>query len=146
MALGDLTKELARQALGNPAKDVLDALRPADLSRISENVKSEKPVASGPVDSVCAAILGQIQAMQKALKEDQELVVLFSSGTETVRVLEFYAPSWHVMVLTGIDTNKNVTRVISPVASLQLICKVMTVPPPAKPTRVGVIVPKPKPE
>ena len=61
--------------------------------------------------------------MQKALKEDEELVVLCSSAGETIRVLEFFVPSWNVLVLTGIDTEKNITRIITPVESLQLVCK-----------------------
>src|SRR2546423_7163970 len=104
MALGELTKGLAQQALGS--------LRAPDA-----------PAAQG--DNLCATIFGQIQAMQKALKDDQELIVLFSDGTETVRVQEFYAPSSQVVVLTGIDSQKNVTRVISPIASMRFICKIV---------------------
>jgi hypothetical protein len=145
MSLGDLTKQLASQALGNPVKDVLDALRPPDLSRISETVRNSKP-QGGPGENLGATILGQVQAMQKAAKEDEELLVLFSQTGEPVRVLEFFVPSWQLMVLTGIDTEHNVTRVIAPVESLQLVCKVVKVQPPAKPVRVGFIAPRPKPE
>ena len=134
MAFGEIAKQLA-----------LEALRPPELSSISESLRSAKPAASGQAESVGAAILGQVQAMQKALKEDQELVVLCTAGGETIRVLEFYLPSWQVAVLTGIDTAKNVTRVISPVESLQLICKPMRAAA-AKPVRIGFITPKPKTE
>jgi hypothetical protein len=146
MGLGDLTKQLAQQALRNPVSDVLDALRPPDLSRISEAIQGPKSSPSGPVDNLGATMLGQVQAMQKALKEDEELVVLFNSGVETVRVLEIFVPTWQVVVLTGIDAGKNVTRVVSPVQSVQLICKVMKVQPPATPARIGFVVPKPKPD
>jgi hypothetical protein len=63
MALGDLAKQLAEQALPNPVKTVMDALRPPDLSHISEAVRATK--AAGPVqpDNICATILGQVQAM-----------------------------------------------------------------------------------
>ena len=144
MALGELTKALAEQALRNPVKDVLDALRPSDLSGISETLRGTKPAGPGGGEGVGAVIIGQVQAMQKALKEDQELVVLFQAGTETVRVLEVFVPSWNVIVLTGIDTEKNITRVISPVESLQLVCKVMKVQTPATPARVNFITPKAK--
>lgn len=146
MALGQLTKALAEQAIRNPVKDVLDSLRPADLTGISDALRSSRPAGPGPGESVGAILIGQVQAMQKALKEDQELVVLYQAGAETVRVLEFFVPSWNVFVLTGIDTEKNITRVISPVESLQLICKVMKVQAPAKPARVGFVTPKPKSE
>jgi len=125
MALGELTKQLAQQAFS----DVLDA----------------KP---GPAqaDNVGSTILGQIQAMQNALKEDQELLVLVSAGAEPIRVLEVFAPSWRVVVLTGIDTNKNVTRVISPIESTQLVCKVVKAQPAVKPIRIAFITPKAKAE
>jgi len=132
MALGDLTKQLAQQALSSSMKDVLEA--------------GAKP--AGPVqgENVCATIVGQVQAMQNALKEDQELIVLVNAGAETIRVLEFFVPSWRVLVLTGIDTNKNITRIVSPVESTQLICKVMKAQSSAKPVRIAFITPKPKSE
>lgn len=143
MALGDLAKQLAQQAIQNPVKDVIDALRPPDLSTISESLRTAKPAAQTPTENICATLLGQVQAMQKALQDNEELVVLFHAGAETIRVLEFFVPSWHVVVLTGIDTGKNVTRVISQVESVQLVCKAMKVQPPAKPIRIGFRTPKP---
>jgi len=124
MALGEITKQLATQAIG----DLLD---------------SEKPAAApAQPEKLHATILAQVQGMQKALKEDQELVVLFSAGSETVRVLEIFVPSPQVFVLSGIDAQKNTTRVISPVASTQLVCKVMKVQPPARPAKVTIVSPK----
>lgn len=125
MALGEITKQLATQAIG----DLLD---------------SEKPAAApGQPEKLHTAILAQVQGMQKALKEDQELMILFSTGAETIRILEIFVPSPQVFVLSGIDAQKNTTRVISPVASTQLVCKVMKVQAPARPARVGIILPKP---
>ena len=126
MALGELAKQLAQQAL-------VDQMSP-------------KPSTPAPLESAGAIMLGQIQAMQKACKEDEELVVLFRSGSETIRVLEFIVPSWPVLVLAGVDEAKNTTRVVSTAESLQLVCKVMKVQPPGKPARLGFRVPKPKPE
>jgi hypothetical protein len=135
MALGSLTKQIAQQAL-------LDSLRPADAAQVSESLKTNRPVAASG-ENVCAVILGQIQAMQKAVKEDEELVVLLHNGLETIRVLEIYVPSWNVAVLTGIDSERNLTRVIAPSDNLQLICKVMKVQAGAKPVKVTLIAPKP---
>jgi len=124
MALGEITKQLATQAIG----DLLD---------------SDKPTAaSGQPEKLHATILGQIQAMQKALKEDQELVVLFNAGSESIRVLEIFVPSPQVFVLSGIDSQKNTTRVIVPVSNVQLVCKVGKVLPPARPAKVGFVLPK----
>ena len=124
MALGHITKQLAAQALGNTIDNVM-----------------EKPAAPGQ-ENLGATIIGEIQAMQKALKDDQELVVLLSAGDQRLRVLEIYLPSWQVAVLTGVDPEKNITRLISPIAALQLVCKVMRVQPSMKPTRITVIAPK----
>jgi hypothetical protein len=121
MALGDLTKQIAEQAIRN-------AVNP--------------PAAPPRPDNPGAAMLAQVQAMQKALKEDEELLVLFHTGGETLRVLEFFFPSWQVAVLTGIDPDKAVTRVISPVESLQLVCKVAKAPPPATPARIKFVTPR----
>ena len=125
MALAELTKQLAQQAL-------LSATSPA-----------KEPAAPAKTESVCAVILAQINAMQKALKEDEELVVLFHSGAEKIRVLEIFVPSWQVAVLKGVDADRNPVRVVSPAERLQLICKVVKTPPGVKPARVGLIAPKP---
>jgi hypothetical protein len=141
MALGEIAKQIAGQALKAPVKDVLDSLRPPDASQVSDAVKNARPAAV-PGENVGAVVLGQIQAMQRALKDDEELLVLLHNGLETVRVMEIYVPSWSVAVLSGIDSDRNLTRVIAPVESLQLICKVMKAPAGAKPVKVAVIAPK----
>lgn len=134
MALASLTKQIAQQAL-------LDSLRPADAAQVSESLKTNRPAAASG-ENVCAVILSQIQAMQKAVKEDEELVVLLHNGLETIRVLEIYVPSWNVAVLTGIDAERNLTRVIAPSENLQLICKVMKAQAGSKPVKVALIAPK----
>ena len=123
MALGDLTRQLAEQAL-------------------SETFKTGK--AGGPVhpDNPCATILGQIQAMQKALKEDEELAVVFHAGTQAIRVLEIFVPTWQAVVITGLDADKSVTRVVAHSNALEFMCKAVKTPPGAKPVRVNVITPK----
>ena len=132
MGFGEITKQLAQQALGNSVREALDP----------ETAK----VAPAPPESAGAIILSQVQAMQRALKPDEELVVLYNSGVESIRILEFYVPSWQVIVLTGVDSGKNMTRIISPADALQLICKVVKAQTPAKPVRIGFITPKPKSE
>jgi hypothetical protein len=124
MAIGEIAKQLAQQAL-------VDQVAP-------------KPPAPAQVESVGSIMLGEIQAMQKACKEDEELVVLFRSGPETVRVLEFIVPSWQVLVLAGLDEAKNITRVVSSPESVALVCKVIKAPPPAKPARVTFRFPRTK--
>ena len=124
MALGQIARQLAQQA-------VLDQVAP-------------KPSAPPQPESVGAVMLGEIQAMQKACKDDEELVVLFKFGAGTIRVLEFIVPTWQVLVLSGLDDAKNVTRVVSVPESIQLVCKVLKAPAGAKPTRLGFRIPKAK--
>lgn len=141
MVLGELTRQLAQQAIGNQVKDVVDSLRPPELSKIAESLTGDKPVAA-PGESIAALILGQVAAMQKALKDDEELVVLASAAAETLRVLEIYAPSPRLLVVTGIDAQRTVTRVIAPADSLQLVCKVMKAQEQSRPVRIRLIAPK----
>ena len=127
MALANFTKQLAQQAL-------LSATAPA---------KETPAPAPAQKESVCAVMLAQINAMQKALKEDEELVVLFHSGAEKIRVMEIFVPSWQVAVLKGFDADRNPARVVSPAERLQLVCKMVKAPPGVKPARVSLIAPKP---
>jgi hypothetical protein len=125
MAFADLTKQIAQQAL------------------LSATTPSKEPPAQ-PADSAGSMILGQVAAMQKQLKEDEELVVTFQQGMERIRVLEIFLASPSVVVLIGPDAHRSPTRVIAAVASLQLVCKTAKVAVGAKPVRVGLIAPKPK--
>src|SRR5690242_20326161 len=113
MALGELTKQIAQQA-------ILSAT-------------SKEPAAPPPPEGASGTILNEIARMQKALKEDEELAIFFQSGTERIRVMEIFMTSRQVAVLSGTDAERHMTRVIAPVESLQLICKIGKVPPGAKP-------------
>jgi hypothetical protein len=129
MALADLTKQLAQQAL-------LSATQPS----------KEQPAASAAAttDALGGVILGQIAAMQKQLKDDEELVVTFQQGMERIRVMEIFLASPQVAVLIGPDAQRTLTRVVAAVASLQLVCKTAKTAPGAKPARVGLITARPK--
>jgi hypothetical protein len=144
VGLGQITKQFAQQAIANPMKDVIDSLRPADAAAVADSLAGQRQTAPSPNDNLSATLLGQIQAMQNSLKEDQELVVLCTAGLETLRVLEFFSPSPRVLVLTGLDTERTLTRVVCPVETVQLICKPMPVQAGAKAARVRFVVPKPK--
>jgi hypothetical protein len=121
MALADLTKQLAQQAI------------------LSATEKQEKPA---PSESLGSILLAQIHAMQKALKEDEELAIWFENGTEKIRVMEIYFPSWRLGVLSGHGADRTLTRVVSPAESLQLVAKVMKVAAGSKPARVTLVPPK----
>jgi hypothetical protein len=125
MALGELTKQIAQQAL---------------LSATNE----PPPAPAAPQgENLGAVILGQVAAMQKALKEDEELAVWYQSPSEKIRVVEIFLPSPRLAVLTGFDPERSLTRIIAPVESLQLVAKSVKVQPGSKPVRVGLVTPKP---
>jgi hypothetical protein len=142
MALGNIGKTLAGQAIDAVKKNALDAVRPEAPKNAEKPV--EKPAAQP--ESPGAVILGQVQAMQRQLKDDQELVILHETRAETLRVLEIFVPSVHVLVLAGIDDENQVTRVIVPAAGLQLVCMVKNVAPGTAPVRVNILTPKPRTE
>ena len=126
MAFVDLTKQLAKEAL------------------LSATSPSKEPPAAPAVENLGAVIFGQIHGMLKALKEDEELVLWFTSGSERLRVMEIFLASPKVAVLSGHDSERNLTRVISPVDALQLVAKVMKVAAGAKASRVNLVMPKAK--
>jgi hypothetical protein len=124
MAFADLTKQLAQQAIQSAMQD---------------------PAPAGPsADNPGGVILNQIGAMQRALKDDEELVIHLQNGEDRIRVMEIFLPSPQVAVLTGIDANRVVTRVISAVAALQLLVRTGKAQAGAKAVRVNLVVPKGK--
>jgi hypothetical protein len=138
MTIGSLGKALANQAMETTKNTVMDAVRPADPAKAVE----AKPL---PQDTG-AIIIGQIQAMQRPLREDQELAVMFHAGNDMLRIKEIFVPSAQVLVFAGVDPEGNVTRVIAPVDTAQVVCKVVPVAAGASPLRVNVLTPKPPPK
>lgn len=85
---------------------------------------------------------GEIVAMQKGLKEDQELVVTFTAGGATIRVKEIFVRSPQVAVLIGTGSDNALTRVLCPFEGLILVCRPMPVAAGATPLRVRIAMPK----
>jgi hypothetical protein len=140
MTIGSIGKTLANQALESTKNSVIDAVRTPTPPKPAE----QKSAAATP--DTGAAIVAQIQAMQRPLKEDQELAVLFRAGDEMLRVNEIFVPNPEVLVFAGVDGNGNVTRVISPVNAAQVVCRILKVAPGATPSRVNVLTPRPQPK
>ena len=143
MPLGNIGRVIAGQALDATKKNVLDALRSPETAKSAEKIQAERPAAPPAGESIGAVILGQMQAMQRALKEDQELVVLFHEGGETLRVLEIFVPSIHVFVLAGVDADQNVTRMVIPAEAARLVFKIVKLSEGAKAVKVSVLSPRP---
>jgi hypothetical protein len=140
MTIGNLGKALANQAIESTKNTVLDAVR------TPEQVKPAESRAAPAVVDTGSAIVAQIQAMQRPLKDDQELVVSFRAGDEMLRVNEIFVPNTEVLVFAGVDSQGNITRVISPVNAAQVVCRILKVLPGATAARVSVLTPRPQPK
>ena len=140
MNIGSIGKTLANQAIDSAKNSVLDAVRTPAPAKPAE----PKPPAATP--DIGGAIVAQIQAMQRPLKEDQELAVQFRAGDEMLRVTEIFVPNAEVLVFAGVDAAGNITRVISPVNAAQVVCRILKVAPGATPLRVNVLTPRPQPK
>ncbi len=138
MTIGSIGKALANQAIENTKNSVMDAVRTPDPAKSTEAKPGPPPAAT----DIGAIIVAQIQAMQRPLKEDQELAVTFRAGNEMLRVTEIFVPGAQVLVFAGLDPEGRVTRVISPVDAAQVVCKVVQVAPGASPIRINVLTPK----
>jgi hypothetical protein len=130
VGFGQLTKQLAQQAIGNQVKDVVEGIAPSDAAAVA------------PIETISSIVLGELQAMQKGLKEDQELVVTCAIGNDVLRIREIYVRSPQVAVLSGTGTDKALTRVICPFESLVLVCKPSAVPAGSTAVRVRIVTPK----
>ena len=125
--LGDITRQIAKQAIGDTVRDIIDP----------------QSVPAGPIDPA-TAVLSEVQAIQKALRDEDELVVLYPAGGEMVRVFEVYTPPGKgIVVLSGLDPQKNRTRIVVQLPALQLVCKTFKAAPGAKPARVNFVAGKP---
>jgi hypothetical protein len=130
VGFGQLTKQLAQQAIGNQVKDAVEGIVPPEAA------------APAPIETISSIMLGEIQAMQKGLREDQELVVTCTIGSDVLRVREIYVRSPQVAVVSGTVTDNALTRVICPFESLVLVCKPTPVPTGATAVRVRIVTPK----
>jgi hypothetical protein len=140
MALADFGRALTGQALDTAKNSMLDAMK-------GEPAKKPVAPAAPPAnpESLGNVMLAQIQAMQKSLKEDQELVVQFRSGDEMLRVVEIFVPSPQVFVLAGNDGQQRLTRIVAPASTVQLICKILRLVPGSTPVRLKIMTPAPRP-
>jgi hypothetical protein len=123
MAIGEFTKQLAQQA-------ILNVTAPKEAPK--------ETTAPPQAENVGATIVAQLNAMQKALKENEELLVFFQG----IRVMEIYLPTWGVAVLSGVGQDRAMARAISPVEALQLVVRVGKAQAGAKPARLSVVTPK----
>ena len=146
MGLADFTKQIAKEVVDSQKSKMLEQLKLAETAKKVEPVPGPPAPAAAPVENAGVMIFQQINAMQRACKEDQELHVLVSAAGETMRIHEIFAPNWALFVLIGFDAHGQTTRVIAPVSGLQVVCKMVKLQGEAKPVRVNLLPPKPPQE
>jgi hypothetical protein len=139
MNLGSIGKALANQAMENTKNTVLDAVRTPDPHKATS-------AEARPAIDTGSTILGQIQAMQRPLSHEQELLVTLRAGDEMLRVTEIFVPNTHVLVFAGTDAAGDVTRLITPVETAHVVCKIVKVAPGVNPVRVNILTPKAPPK
>lgn len=143
MALGNFGKVLADQAIEATKRNVMGHIGVSEPAKPADNGGTRQ----APAPEVGPIILGQLQAMQKALREDQELRVEFFNGTESIHVLEIFVPTPQVFVLSGTDgTREHAARVITPAATAVFTTRIIKVEPGVAPIRLNVLSPRPKAE
>jgi hypothetical protein len=140
MALADIGRALTGQVLDTAKNSMLDAVQGSSAKPAPAPAA---PVPQPAVDNLGAVILGQLQGMQKSLKEDQELVVQMRAGDDLLRITEVFIPSPQVLVLTGHDGQRRLTRIVAAASTLQLICKILPVTPGVQPLRLRILTPAP---
>lgn len=132
MSLGDLTKQLAKEVVGAQVEEVLGG------GKAAEGAAKGEVAPDGPA----GLIMAEVQKMQAALKEDKELLVQCVAAGETLRVVEMFAPSGRVLVVTGLDAERVVTRVVAGADTVQLVCKPVGVKEGAKAVRLRFVAAK----
>ncbi|MBK7926528.1 MAG: hypothetical protein IPJ98_03290 [Bryobacterales bacterium] len=134
MSLGDITKQIAKEVVGAQVDEVLGNVR-------GQEAKPES--AAGAIEAPAALIMAEVQKMQAALKDDKELLVQCAAAGESLRVVELFAPSSQILVMTTLDADRTVSRVVAGAASVQLVCKPIAVKEGAKPLRLRFVTAKP---
>jgi hypothetical protein len=144
VSLGAITKQLAKEAIGDQVQNLLGGNTQAAPAAAPSGKSA--PDESSSSEGLAFVLMAQVQAMQNVLKEDQELFVQCVAAGESLRVIELFAPSSKVMVLTGLDKDKTLTRIISPADAVQLVCKPIAAVSGAKAMRIRLVTPNPKPK
>lgn len=134
MSLGDITKQIAKEVVGAQVDEVLGNVRGAETKPDAAPASAEAPAS---------LIMAELQKMQAALKDDRELLVQCTAAGETLRVVELFAPSPHILVLTALDADRGVSRIVAGAVSVQLVCRPIAVKEGAKPLRLRFVTAKP---
>ena len=142
MGLTDFTKQIAKEVVDSQKSKMLEQLKLAETAKKADPVQGQP----APVENAGVIIFQQINAMQRACKEDQELHVLVAAAGETLRIHEIFAPTWALFVLIGFDAHGQTTRVVAPVTGLNVVCKMVKLQGDNKPVRVNLVPPKPAQE
>ena len=86
-----------------------------------------RPISVQQAESFEKGIANVIEELQANLAQDEELLVYYSNGVESVRMLHLYMSSTNVAVISGVDAEGNQARVVAHFQALQFVCKVVKV-------------------
>jgi hypothetical protein len=151
----------AEGILGSPGVREIERLR--ELERLHQSVEMARPeptwdltpsrdfhlealadiqhsirfTAQQQAEKVQAAIVDHIRQRQEGLEDDQQLLVYCETEHERIRVLEIVVPNHHAVIFNGVDDDGNSASLIVTVNNVKITSKVVRVPPPDKPSRIG---------
>ena len=115
----------------------------AKLNEINNLVSTLKATPELQADFLDAA-KAQLAGLGKALKEDEDLAVYCSIGTDRMRVFDVEIASATLVVLHGIDAEGCRTSALVHPDNLNFVCKLMKLKPGAKRRPVGFHTPPAK--
>jgi hypothetical protein len=111
------------------------------LEALADIQRSLRSGAQQQAESVQAALVGHIRHLQEGLEEDQQLLVYCETGFERIQVRQVVLPNHHTVILDGVDDEGNTASLLVTLNNVKITCKVMRVPPPDKPYRIGFTAP-----
>ena len=113
----------------------------AKLNEINNLVSTLKSTPELQADFLDAA-RAQLAALGKILKEDEDLAVYASVGSDRMRVFDVEIASATLVVLHGIDAQGGRTSALLHPDALNFVCKVVKLPAGTKRRPVGFHTPK----
>jgi hypothetical protein len=111
--------------------------RDVHLDALADIEQSISSTARQQAENVQAAIVDHIRQQQEQLAEDQQLLVYCVTGAERIQVREIVLPNHHMLILKGVDGEGNPASHMVTFNNVNITSKVVKVPLPDKPYRIG---------
>jgi Mrp family chromosome partitioning ATPase len=92
---------------------------------VSWKLPTLKPISVPGAKSFQEGVREAIEASQRNLQPDEQLLVYYTNGVEMIRVGHVYMSLTNVAVISGSDQEGKATQVVAHLHALQLVCKVV---------------------